>query len=321
MSENPLAPILAARGLVLLDGGLATTLEARGHPLDRTLWSAGLLLSDPAAIRDAHSAFLQAGADCIVTAAYQASFPGLAAAGLTDAEAVAALERSSALALEARNLFAARHADEGGPGPIVAASVGPYGAYLADGSEYDGRYGVGRSELETFHRRRFHLLADSGVDVLACETIPCRAEAEALLALLAEHGKAWAWVSFTCADGARLRDGSAFEEAVAACAGTERVAAVGVNCTDPRHVPELTRRARGVTDLPLVVYANSGELWDAETGAWRRAPYDTPQSGADDAWLAGTRGAYAAGARVLGGCCRIGPERIAALRRALVGGD
>jgi homocysteine S-methyltransferase len=321
MSENPLAPILDARSILLVDGGLATTLEARGHVLDRTLWSAGLLLSDPAAIRDAHTAFLEAGVDCIVTAAYQASFPGFAAAGLTDGEAVAALERSSALALEARNVFAARCGTERGSVPLVAASVGPYGAHLADGSEYHGRYGIERTELEAFHRRRLHILADSGVDLLACETIPSRAEADVLLGLLAEHGKTWAWMSFTCADGARLRDGSDFEAAVRACAAAERMAAVGVNCTDPRHLPELTRRARGVTDLPVVVYANSGEVWNAEAGDWQPAPRDASWQPPDDPWLAGTRAAYAEGARALGGCCRIGPERIAMLRRALVGGD
>ena len=346
--QDPLGPMLERSGVVLLDGGLATELEARGHELASSLWSARLLLDDPEAIRSAHAAYLEAGADVIVTASYQASFAGFAAAGLTDAEAVAALRRSSDLALAARDEYVARRGPASGavqrgpaPGavqggipeagsastsapparPLVAAGIGPYGAYLADGSEYHGRYAVDREALADFHRRRFHLLADSGVDLLACETIPSRVEAEVLLSLLAEHDGAWAWFSFTCRDGERLRDGSSFAEAVAACSARDRVAAVGVNCTDPRYVAELTRRARAVTELPIVVYANSGERWDATARAWRPGERRDTDGEGPDAWLAGTLAAHAAGARVLGGCCRVGPERIGELRRALAGGD
>jgi homocysteine S-methyltransferase len=343
--QNPLAPFLEPSGVVLLDGGLATELEARGHDLGTALWSARLLMDDPETIRSVHEAYLEAGADCIVTASYQASFAGFALAGLTESDAAAALRRSSELALAARGDHRARHPVRAGvlrdapgdrssaatpaspptraspPPPLVAASIGPYGAFLADGSEYDGRYGVDREALAAFHRRRFHLLADSGVDLLACETLPTRLEAEVLLSLLAEHESAWAWLSFTCQDGERLRDGSDFTEAVEACANHERVAAVGVNCTDPRHVAELTRRASSVTELPLVVYANSGERWDATARSWRPPARLSAEDASSDAWLSGMLAAHAAGARVLGGCCRIGPGGIGELRRALVGGD
>jgi len=329
---NPLEPILHASGVVVLDGGLATALEAGGEVLDSSLWSARLLLDDPTAIQAVHRAYLEAGADCITTASYQASFAGFAEAGLTDADTVAALRRSSELALAARDAFVAAGraldgtSDEADPvRPLVAASVGPYGAHLADGSEYDGRYGVSRATLDEFHRRRFDVLADTAVDLLACETIPSRMEVEVILDIVGDHPSAWAWIAFTCADGARLRDGSDFTEAVAACNGHPRVAAVGVNCTHPRYVAELTSRARSVTDLPIVVYANSGEDFDPETRRWRK-PGRVGRGGGTwegrrDPWLAGCRDSLAAGARVVGGCCRIGPEGIAQLRLALRGGD
>ena len=197
----------------------------------------------------------------------------------------------------------------------MAASIGPYGAYLADGSEYDGRYGIGVEELEDFHRRRFRLLATSGVDLLACETIPSAVEAEALLKLLAGEGEGtWAWMSFSARDGESLWDGSRFEDVVSMCAGHQRIAAIGVNCTDPRHVAELITRASTLTELPLIAYPNSGEQYDASTRSWIGEP-------AGEAWMSQLEAARAAGARGLGGCCRIGPPTVMQLRRRVGGGD
>ena len=189
-----------------------------------------------------------------------------------------------------------------------------YGAWLADGSEYDGRYGLSVAELADFHRERFRLLAGSGADLLACETIPSAPEALALLELLAGTPDAWGWLSFTCADDRTLRDGTPIEEVVDACAAAERVAAVGVNCTEPRWVGELVRRTRARTELPIVVYPNSGERYDGRTKAWSREVRG-------QSWLEGMRAAWSEGARVLGGCCRIGPEEIRELRTRLERGD
>lgn len=340
IGANPFTAFLDRTGFVILDGGLATALEERGHRLDSELWSARLLVDDAEAIRAVHRAYLRAGADCITTASYQASFEGFAEAGLGEDEAAALLQRSSELAIEERDAFMSeqteRDARDGAtprPCPLVAASVGPYGAYLADGSEYDGRYGVTAAELDRFHRRRFRLLASTGVDLLACETIPSGKEARVLLDILDDVPGSWAWMSFACRDGRRLHDGTPIEEAVGLTAGRERVAAVGVNCTAPRHVPELVARARSVTPLPVIAYPNSGERYDATSGSWlppgpgqeggpRRGSWLPPGpaegSGPRRApWLAGVVEAFDAGARVVGGCCRVRSDDIAELRRTL----
>jgi homocysteine S-methyltransferase len=319
--ENPLSPHLERFGFVVLDGGLATALERSGHDLRDELWSARLLLDDPSAIGAVHSAYLRAGADCITTSAYQATVSGLEGRGVSRDEAVAALRRSTELALAA--VRGARPKEEaqasvGGDGaplaPLVAASVGPYGAWLADGSEYDGRYGRSVAELADFHRERFELLAGSGADLLACETIPSAKETEALLDVHEGTPDCWAWFSFTCADDRVIRDGTPIEEVVDACAARERVAAVGLNCTEPRWAGMIVERIRERTDLPVVVYPNSGELYDGRTKSWSAG------SGATS-WMEGLRAAWAAGARVVGGCCRTGPDEIRELRSRVASGD
>lgn len=314
---GPLAPFLAHGRPFVTDGGLATALEAHGHRLETRLWSAEALVSNPGAIRRVHAEYLAAGADCVSTASYQASFPGFREQGFDDAEAAGFLELSVALAVEARDEYWADRGNRTGrPRPLVAASVGPYGAYLADGSEYDGRYGVEPRVLDEFHRRRFRLFARAAADLILCETIPSGPEVEVLLAILAETPKAWAWMSFCCADGSRLWDGTPVEEVARLCDRAERVAAVGVNCVAPAHVGELIGRIRAGSDLPVIVYPNSGEVYDAHTGTWH-----WPANGAGGAgeptlqardWI--TRGAAG-----VGGCCRVGPAGIRALRRQVAG--
>jgi len=192
----------------------------------------------------------------------------------------------------------------------VAASVGPYGAFRADGSEYTGAYDLGLDGLLDFHRERMRLLLEAGPDLLACETIPSAVEARALARLLAELPGALAWVSFSCRDAARLCDGTPFVDAVRTVAAVPQVAAVGVNCTAPSHVESLLRAAAAVTDKPLVAYPNSGETYDAAARAWRGTsdPLD---------WGERARAWRAAGARLVGGCCRTGPDHVRAVRAAL----
>ena len=309
---GPLAPFLAGGGTLVLDGGLATELERAGFDLDHPLWSARLLSERPRAIAAVHRSYLEAGADCITTASYQATTFGFRRAGATAAEAIGLLWRSVELALAARDAFWS-----GGSGqpvgrlrPLVAASVGPYGAFRADGSEYTGAYGLALDGLLDFHRERMRLLLEAGPDLLACETIPSAAEARALALLLAELGNARAWVSFSCRDASRLCDGTPFVDAVSTVAAVPQVVAVGVNCTAPSHVEDLLRAAAAVTDKPLVAYPNSGETYDAEVKSWRGTsdPLD---------WGERARAWRGAGARLLGGCCRTGPDHVRAVRAAL----
>lgn len=292
----------------MLDGGLATRLEAQGHDLSDGLWSAGLLADAPEAIIEAHLSFFRAGARVATTATYQASFEGFAARGIDAAGTALLLRRSVALAATARDRRIAEIADTadtteigvtGGPEMWVAASVGPYGAMLADGSEYRGRYGLSVAELTRFHRPRMEVLAEAGADVLALETVPDLDEAEALLAALDGLGMP-AWLSYAV-EGDRTRAGQPLTEAFAVAREAAAVIAVGVNCSAPADVTDAVRTAREITGKPVIAYPNSGEGWDAAARAW------TGPSGFDpmrvSEWVA-------AGARLIGGCCRIGPADI-----------
>lgn len=297
---------------VILDGGLATELEARGHDLSDRLWSARLLVEDPAAIEAVHLAYFLAGAQVATTASYQATVPGFRAAGLSETEALGAIRRSVELARRARERFAAdRDVVGGADGLLVAGSVGPYGAMLADGSEYRGDYDPGAAVLREIHAPRMEALLDAGADLLAMETIPTVREAEVLVALLDEFG-ATGWLSYQCRDGASTAAGEPIGAAVAVTAGSPGIVAVGVNCTAPRHVPALLAAAGDATDLPLIAYPNGGDRWDAGARRWIGDDGAVSFHGANEA------GWTAFGAGWLGGCCGTGPEDIAALRRALI---
>jgi homocysteine S-methyltransferase len=284
---------------VIIDGGLATQLESYGCDLRDSLWSATVLLSAPELIVRAHREFLDAGAQVIATATYQATFEGLSRRGFDAHAAQGIFERAVGLARQAREEASRTTA-------AIAGSIGSYGAFLADGSEYSGDYGLSVAELVAFHRPRLAVMAPL-VDVIACETIPCLAEARALAICLAEL-ETPAWVSFSCRDARRVAGGEPLAQCVEVLANVAGVVALGVNCVSPRLVPALARIVRNACDQAVIVYPNSGERYD---GAWR----GEPTSVADFAALA--RGWRDAGATIIGGCCRTSPAHIAAVARAL----
>lgn len=294
-----------AAGPLVLDGGLSNQLAAAGHDLSDALWSARLLADAPEAVVAAHRAYFEAGADVAITASYQASFEGFARRGLGRAEA----ERLLALSVELARRAAAQVGTER---PLrVAASVGPYGAALADGSEYRGRYGLTPAELEAFHRPRLEVLAAAGPDVLALETVPDADEARVLLRAVRGLGVP-AWLSFSVA-GDRTRAGQPLAEAFALAADADEVVAVGVNCCTPQDADRAVAIAARVTGKPVVVYPNSGEDWDAGARAWRGGSTFGATGAAPDGGRAGVTGWLADGARLVGGCCRVGPREISAL--------
>ena len=298
-------------GVLVLDGGLATELERRGADLRDPLWSARVLLDQPELIRDVHLEYFRAGADLATTASYQASLSGFTKQGVDRRRAISLIGSSVALARHARAMFwASPDREPDRVWPLIAGSVGPYGAALADGSEYRGHYGVGRAELMEFHRPRLEVLVDAAVDVLAMETIPSLDEADALLELLAERPTARAWFSFTTRDAKHLSEGQPIEEAARLVSSSPQVIAVGVNCVPPRRVDALLARLRNATDLPLVVYPNSGERWDATLRCWCGEASPLDSASAVQRWRA-------AGARLIGGCCRTTPANITAIRDAL----
>ena len=298
MTRTDLRTAVAERPVVL-DGGLATLLEEHGHDLSSDLWSARLLRDDPAAIERAHREFFTAGAEVATTASYQVSFEGFGAEGADRDEVERLLRRSVELAAAAR--------DDVAPDGWVAASVGPYGAVLADGSEYRGDYDLDVAGLRAFHRPRLEVLASTvgeHADVLAVETIPCLAEVEAVLAELDGSGVP-AWLSLSTANGL-TRAGEPVGEAFAMAADVAEVLAVGVNCTSPADAGAAVAVAGA--HGPAVVYPNSGQGWNAVTRSWEGRSAFEPADVA--AWVA-------AGARLVGGCCRVGTADITALARTV----
>lgn len=300
--------MIASAAPVVLDGGLATELERRGHDLSDRLWSARVLVTDPDAIEDVHLDYFRAGAQVATTASYQATVPGFAAAGLDRAATLAAIRTSVDVARRARTRYAEEAGIDAGE-LLVAGSLGPYGAMLADGSEYRGDYDPGATVLRDIHGPRIDALLEAGVDLLAFETIPTVREAAVLLALVEEAG-ATAWLSFQCRDGETTAAGEPVAEAFALATGSPRLVAVGVNCTSPRHLPTLLAAARDTTDGPLIAYPNAGDRWDAVARRWVADSSETFDATAVASWTS-------FGATWLGGCCGTGPADIAALAVSL----
>jgi homocysteine S-methyltransferase len=311
--QSPIEGFIENKDLLLLDGGLATELEVRGHDLNTHLWSAKLLKTDPEAIRDVHYSYLEAGADCITSASYQASIEGFLSVGLSEQEAKSLLIKSIDLANEAREMYLMEFSEAkiDKLQPLIAASIGPYGAFLADGAEYRGNYGVPNDILRAFHETRWQILADAQVDLFACETIPSFQEAEVLLDLLQATPEIFAWVSFSCKDGEHISDGSPIKDCASLFNDCSQVVAIGINCTAPKHISSLIDHIRaGAPNKRVAVYPNSGEIYDGATKSWL---------GTSDPLNCGTAAAewYARGARLIGGCCRMGPAHIKAMSKIL----
>jgi len=302
-----LEPFLEQQGFVMLDGALATELERHGADLNHELWSAKMLIEAPEMIRQVSQDYLLAGADIIATATYQASFEGFEKAGISRARASNLMQLSVDLAVLAREAFWSSYENHlGRLRPLVAASIGPYGACLADGGEYHGDYGLDKKALIEFHRPRMAELAHSDADLLAFETIPSKLEAEALIELLAEYPQRKAWLSFSCKDEQHVCHGEPFADCAALAETSNQIIAVGINCTPPRYLVPLLNCAQGV-NKPLIVYPNSGEEWVADENRWSGTACEEQ---AATAW-------YDAGARVIGGCCRTTPDDIARMRAEL----
>ena len=299
---NVIEERLAVQDVIVLDGAFATELEARGFSVNDALWSAKALFERPDLVREVHLDYLRAGADVVTSASYQATVEGFMKRVFSKEEAAALIQKSIQLAKEARDLYLAER-EGNGRVPFVAASVGPYGAYLADGSEYRGDYGIDEDALVAFHAERLALLAEEKPDLLACETLPCLVEARAIVrALRQEDIRIPAWFSFSCRNGAEISDGME----IAVCARwldtVSEAAAIGLYCTAPQYVESLVGEIRRETTKPIVVYPNSGETYDASDKSWHGAAEDFGTIAR--CWLT-------AGARLIGGCCRTTPREIA----------
>lgn len=321
-SNTLLSSLLESGGHLPADGALATELEARGCNLDDPLWSAKVLLEQPQVIKAVHADYFAAGAKIATTASYQATPQGFAGRGMGEQEALELVALSVRLADEARREHLAT-APDAGP-MLIAGSVGPYGAYLADGSEYRGDYALTPHEFGDFHRPRFSALAEAGADFLACETLPSFAEAEALLALSREYDVE-AWFSFSLRDGKHISDGTPLAAVAGLLDAQPHVAAIGVNCVPLELVGPALAALRQATGKPLLAYPNSGEAYDPVTKTWgpaKAAGYTGSGPGADPGGqprtlAEGTAAWREAGARIIGGCCRTTPADIAAVAAAV----
>ncbi|MGE6631902.1 homocysteine S-methyltransferase [Bacillus sp. NPDC077027] len=302
---NPIQRRLNVQSPLILDGALATELERQGCDLNDSLWSAKILVEQPEIIKQVHLDYFKAGADCATTASYQTTIDGFAKKGFTEREAIELMKRSVELAKEARDLFWNDKTNRVGRSkPFVAASVGPYGAYLSDGSEYRGNYGLTEEELMDFHRPRIEALVEAGTDILACETIPSLIEAKALARLLQnEFQGIYVWLTFSAKDEAHISEGDLIKDCVKVLQPYDQIAAVGVNCTPPQFISSLITEMKKGTDKPLVIYPNSGETYDPEQKVWNGDPSGKTFGSCAHTW-------YQDGATIIGGCCRTNPEDI-----------
>lgn len=304
MWRNPVAQALSQTDTLILDGALATELEARGCNLADTLWSAKVLMENPELIYQVHYDYFAAGAHCAITASYQATPQGFAQRGLDEAQSRALIQQSAALAQRARDDY---RAASGTSAPLlVAGSIGPYGAFLANGAEYRGDYALPAAEMKAFHRPRVAALLEAGVDLLACETLPSFAEAQALVSLLAEFPDSSAWFSFTLRDANHISDGTPLSTVAALLNASPQVVAVGINCVALENVTPALRSLQALCTQPLLVYPNSGEQYDATSKTWHSAPSGCTLHDKFPEW-------QQAGARLIGGCCRTTPQDIAAI--------
>lgn len=337
--NNPIEEILREHSVMILDGALATELEQHGCDLDDPLWSARVLIENPDVIVQVHTDYFRAGADCAITSSYQATVDGFSKRGIGEQAALDLIRKTVELAAQARDdvwaevqnsvLENTEVTPEGNsslmdtkkqtsvvpekgplvrPRPLVAASVGPYGAYLADGSEYIGHYGVTDETLAEFHRPRIAALLEAGADILALETIPSLQEARVLVDLLKEFPHAYAWLSFSLKDGTTISEGTPIETCAQLFGSEPQIAAIGLNCAPMEVVTEAVSILSRTSDKPVIVYPNSGEVYDAATKTWSGQGTCGSMSDASEQWVA-------AGAKIIGGCCRTTPHQIGELAK------
>lgn len=306
---NPINNILNDFNLIILDGALATELENRGCDINDSLWSAKILAENPEIIEKVHYDYFMSGADCAITSSYQATIDGFMQKGFTETEAISLIKRSVRIAKKARDDFWNDSENrKNRPMPLVAGSVGPYGAYLADGSEYRGDYNISEEELINFHRPRIKILVDEGVDILACETIPNLLEAKAITKLLKEFPNVYCWISFSGKNDLEISDGTLISDCAKYLDSCEQVAAIGINCTAPAYVNSLIEEIKTNSKKPIIVYPNSGEEYDANSKTWHGDSSSCSYGCNAKNW-------FDKGAKLIGGCCRTTPEDIKSIAK------
>ncbi|WP_141430458.1 homocysteine S-methyltransferase [Bacillus sp. 03113] len=307
MNNNPILQIINQFNVVILDGAIATEIEKKGVDIKHDLWSAKAIIDTPDSIKQVHFDYFRAGADIATTNTYQATIEGFKKNGWSEQDAEQLITKTVLITKAARDEFWESLSEQEKltrPFPLVAGSIGPYGAYLANGSEYTGNYDLSDDEFQQFHLPRMKLLKEANIDLFAFETIPQFKESKVLAQLLKSYfPNDYAWLSFSIADDRHLSDGTDLEEAVAYFNEYPNICAIGVNCTSISHIPQVISKLKKVTSKPIIIYPNSGEIYDAQTKSWHQEQQYENYGLISKNW-------YTNGASLIGGCCRTTPQDI-----------
>ena len=310
---NTIEEILQKQKVFILDGALGTQIQKNGHDVNDSLWSAKFLNEDTSVIKEVHKQYLEAGADCIITSSYQASIEGFLKKGFSKEKAIELIKLSINIAKEARDEFWETFEDkQTRVKPLVAASIGPYGAYLADGSEYSGDYKISDEELKDFHKKRLEIIVETNPDILACETIPLLKEAKIVCDLLKQYPHIASWITFSAKNENYTNAADDIKECMTYLNTQEHISAVGINCTAPQYIPMLIENIKSVCSKPIVIYPNGGSRYNPITKLWERGELSA-QDFAKLAYLW-----YTKGATVIGGCCETTPNEIECIRKTLL---
>jgi homocysteine S-methyltransferase len=310
---NIIEKILQKQKVFILDGALGTQIQKNGHDVNDSLWSAKFLNEDTSVIKEVHKQYLEAGADCIITSSYQASIEGFLKKGFSKEKAIELIKLSINIAKEARDEYWEVFEDKQSRiKPLVAASIGPYGAYLADGSEYSGDYKISDEELKDFHKRRLEIIVETNPDILACETIPLLKEAKIICDLLKQYPHIASWITFSAKNENYTNAGDDIKECMTYLNKQGHISAVGINCTAPQYIPMLIENIKSVSSKPIVVYPNGGSKYNPITKVWEKGEL-SPQEYAKLSHLW-----YTKGAKVIGGCCETTPNEIECIRKTLI---
>lgn len=309
INNNPIKNLLNQKNFIIVDGALASELQRRGSDLNDSLWSAKVLFEQPELIRQVHYDYFKAGADCAITASYQATPLGFAKKGINLNDSIALIQKSVELAQQAKQQYLSE-LDQSKP-LLIAGSVGPYGAYLADGSEYTGAYQLTEEAFMEFHYVRIKALIDANVDLLACETLPSFTEIKALTKVIKQFPKISCWFSFTLKDDQHLSDGTPLSLVVEYLNNIEQIASVGINCIALEKVTRSLNVLNKLTSKPLIVYPNSGEVYDPLIKQWHPNPqHNCTFANQLTNWIE-------SGAKLIGGCCQTTPNDIANIAKFL----
>ncbi len=309
---NLIKNFLEKQNALILDGALGTQMQNHGFNINDSLWSAKFLDENPNAIKLVHKEYLEAGADCIITSSYQASLEGFLEKGFSEEKADHLISSSIKIAKDTRDEFWESYKNSDRLKPLVAASIGPYGAYLANGAEYSGAYEISEKKLSSFHKRRLDTIMKMSPDIIACETIPLFSEIKILSKLLEKYKTTTSWLCLSAKNESLTNAGDDVEEVISWLNAQKHIDAIGVNCTAPQYISTLVKKIKKLSDKLIVIYPNGGSAYNPITKLWESSLTNSEEF-AKMAYLWNSLGA-----NIIGGCCETTPKEIKKIREYLL---